>query len=741
MSFGWTVAKVVVTGSLLALGVAGCSSKSSSPSSTSPAGSGNDGNNGNSGNNGSSGAPSTSSGGAAPVGPTDPYNNGMMAVGQLNNAPQTKLPALPTLSNVVALQGDDGASITFDPVDGALDYRVYPLPADGDITVGAGGAVVVHNATYRCAGDREAPAAYADAEPQIGGEAIHTQVDQQMVGNYLRTLAGATLGYVYTQPGTGLVPVYALGESDPNADSTCYFGRWAASRVKKYTTSGDERTMLLKAFVRDDGVAFYVPATADGTTTNINFEDQQIGTPYQTRFYFPDGPETAAHPNKALAFPVLTAAAAGTQPLMRVFYQNSCGWSHDELAVGKERFNRIYHQGDKLPSFTLNWSGISPSATLVVEALDSGCPYQGYMAPQAFPTITVPFGDMNVVHQPWLTMDNIRAASSTGEVFVNGQHEATNQPKAIARSFISVKPQPHPKMDFFDDFAPDSTPETFTTVDCGSPDGNCYQTWRQQSPTFDQMFINAESGSVMGTGLYAFAPILGEWWVSYADVAADTNGKYRLTAVQKATMSDSKFLHVTMEVDAYTTSRRYPQILISDADVPVQYGLDKGHTIILQPRAVINTSIDFPDNYELQLCKLRTWDVNNQCPVYDLYHSLDSTGKTTRLNPNDEFGEHTSVEHRVLFDIYASTNRAYVFLDGAPYACADLPADAAPTGPVTVTWGDVLYHSAVDHTFAFHAAHMQVEQRRHFDNLGFSSGLSAPTWDESRLPCAAPIAL
>jgi hypothetical protein len=89
--------------------------------------------------------------------------------------------------------------------------------------------------------------------------------------------------------------------------------------------------------------------------------------------------------------------------------------------------------------------------------------------------------------------------------------------------------------------------------------------------------------------------------------------------------------------------------------------------------------------------------------------------------------------------VFASQSRAYLFLDGQPYACANLPTQAIPSGPVTVTWGDALYHSAVDHTYAFHTVHMLVEQRRHFDNLGFSSGVPAPAWDETRFPCAAPI--
>ena len=250
-----------------------------------------------------------------------------------------------------------------------------------------------------------------------------------------------------------------------------------------------------------------------------------------------------------------------------------------------------------------------------------------------------------------------------------------------------------------------------------------------------------ESGPTKGSGLLSYGPVLGEWWVNYADNAADTNGKYRLTAKQKATMNSSTFLHVTMEVDSYSTSRRYPQILISDQDAPVQYALAQGHTLIVQPRAEITTAIDWPIDLQLQVCNLRTWDVNNQCPVYDLYHLKDSGGKVVHLAPNDEVGEHASVDHRVLYDVYSSTQRTYVFLDGRPYACAILPSVGPPNGPVTVTWGDVLYHSGVDHTFAFHAAHMQTDMRRHFDNLGFSSGVPDPGWDESKLPCVPPISL
>jgi hypothetical protein len=691
------------------------------------------------------------------------YDSGLTTVGALDAAPPTTLPLLPSLTNVVGTLNDDSVSITFDPVVGALDYRVYALPADGDVTVASGGGVVVHNGTYRCAGNRETPDPNVDNTKSAAaqGDFVTTQVDQQTVGGFKRTLAGATLGYVYTQPGPGLVPVYALGDSNANADSDCSFSRWNESRAKHYTTSEPERTQLLAEFARDDGPVFYVPSASSGSTTSIYSDLQSTSF-----FYFAEGAEAAVHSSKKLAFSVLTAPTAGTVPLMRVYYSNNCGFSHDELVAGQERFNRAYKQGSSLPWWTLMWTGITGPTTLVVEALDNQCPFQGHLSPTAIPQVTAFFGSSPLIHQPFVTLDGVRTASATTEVFINGQHAPAWQwdgtktgsstptaaqllantgageplPKATARSFINVQPNKHGAMDFLATFPPGGTPETFTTVPCGVPGGNCYATWRQQSKTFDQMFIDVESDK-NNSPMIGYGPVLGEYWVTYADIGADTNGKYRLTANQKATMSASTFLHVTMEADSYSTARRYPQILISDQSAPVQYNMSQGHTLVVQPIGRVSQWYYWPLDYALQVCNKREWDVNNQCPQYDLYHVTKADGMTVdHLAPNAEVGEHASVDHRAIYDVYASTGRVYLFLDGQPYGCANLPASGAPgAGPVSVTWGDALYHSAVDLTVGFHTDHMQIEQRRHFDNLGFSSGVAAPTWDETRLPCASPI--
>ncbi len=61
------------------------------------------------------------------------------------------------------------------------------------------------------------------------------------------------------------------------------------------------------------------------------------------------------------------------------------------------------------------------------------------------------------------------ASSPTTEVFVNGQAAGTNQPRAIARSFVNVAPQPHAPMDFFANFAPSHSTETLHPGSCGAP--------------------------------------------------------------------------------------------------------------------------------------------------------------------------------------------------------------------------------------------------------------------------------
>jgi hypothetical protein len=637
-------------------------------------------------------------------------------------APDTELPPVPRLVNVRATARGDSVSISFDPIEGAPDYRVYELPTDDRITVGDDGQVAIADAVYRCAGNRQAPPANMDDGPMLQSGAIFTFVEKQGVFGFDRNLDNATLGYVYAEPGDGRIPVYALGSPDPEDDVSCYFMRWNETRIKRYVTSEDERDSLLASGWRNHGIAFYAPESTDGTRP-VYMSDIAANP----SFAWIDGPEAELRENGSERFRALTDAATDAVPLMRVFYSNVCGRSHDEVVVGRARFERARRQGDQLPMFELQWSGLSGRTTLVVEALDQGCPgLGGMLAPESRPAGLTAF---DKTYHRWITPEEAQAADPDGALFINGQHDVANRPRAIARSFITIEPGAEPDLDWFMGFGPDDTLGTFTDLECGALSGNCFQEFRMRSEVADLGFFAVESER------FGFRSMFGQWWLTYADWAADTNGKVRLTPLQKGEVSADSFLYATMEVDAFTSHRRYPQLLISDQEPPVQHNLVNGNTVLVQTFGL------WPPVYEVQICDHRTWDVNNQCPRADLYHVRNPNDPTeiTALAPNAEVGEHTGVDRSTFFEAYVSTSRIFLFLDGEPYGCADLPAAGVPQGEVTVTFGDVLYHSDADELEwdGYMRQNVHFETRRHFDNLGFKSRVPAPAWDYTRFPCTS----
>jgi hypothetical protein len=550
-----------------------------------------------------------------------------------------------------------------------------------------------------------------------------------MVDGYARKTSDATLGYVSTTPGPGLVPVYALGDSARDSDNVdCYFMRWPESRVKKYTTDDSERAQMLAAHFRDDGIAFYAPKPGTAGTANVYLgTDSNKGPLYVT-----PGPEYDKRKGDGgtftPAFSVFTAAAPDLEPLMRVHYENECGRAHDELAAGQAKFNKAYKQGFQ-PINELHWSGLTKETVLVVEAVDKLCPFQGVLSPRSRPARVDPFmAPATDIHYPaFLTLDEMRAASPTGEVYVSGEGDAGVVPHAIARACVKVSPSELPAMDF----RYEGDPEQYAAEKMAD-----FQTWQTESPTF-----NAELYAT-ATDEWAIGGMLGELWTVHADWAADTGGKLRMTAKQMATLAADSFIHATMEVDTVSTDRRYPQLIISDQPWPVQDNLPNGNTLVVQTRS----GNSGPTEAQIQFCDHRTWDVNNQCPQWDLFVLGGGDGF---LSPRPEMNGMGGVDRTVRFDVYASTSRVYLFTNGIPYGCADLPPGKIAAGPATVTFGDVLYHSAVDFSpgvsiptwYPFHEKHMHMLTTRHFSNLGFSSHVPAPGWDENRIPCSSPSTL
>jgi hypothetical protein len=700
---------------------------------------------------------------------------------------ESGLPELPELTNVVATEREDSVGIDFDPVDNAVDYRVYPLPSAADVTVNADGSLTIKNAIYRCAGLREtfdlpnATLPAADAYQD-------TQNPNQQYSWIAPIPANPTLGYVYATPGKGHVPVYAVGVH-PSVNEV----GWRESRPKIYTTSATLRETWLGRGARDDGIVFYVPATASSATETVYHSEtvQPVGgwTQY-TEYYFTEA-DRAAHamdstPPEA-AFQVLSAVTEGAKPLKAVLYQP--GMNHTELAVGNERFNRAAHQGPG-PLWHLEWAGLTTQTTLVVEALSAGCPFQGFLSPQS---VDAP------PHQPLDTLAQLQKASSTGEVFINGQYDVPGtsfpillgngatggiwstsdagsplvqtpsiSPIPIARSFILVNPRPHNPADWdwyegfnvgtsFGAVVQGKDPANCTCQVAGTPfpcqsgGGGCgYWT----SPTLEIGAYELDVPTASNKVVFAQGQFLGQFWDVFDDAYQDVTGFLRLTAPQQATVASdpNKFLHVTWSVTSVSTDRRYPQLIVSDQPSPVQDGFANPDSNFLLIQTKQGPSMILEAEAFHGLVNGKPWAVNNQSPIhalidYDTWNGTSpgpSSPTSEIIPPADPPFEHVGLDRMTHFDAYISSNLLYVFMDGAPAGCTQYPANGfALGGSVSVSFGDVLYHEAATDElictqpkpYPFMHEHQCAETKRQWDDLGFKSGVDPPAWDATKFPC------
>jgi hypothetical protein len=639
---------------------------------------------------------------------------------------ESPLPQVPRIDNLVVTVRADTAIVDFSAVDGAKDYRVYPLPDEHDVLVGTNGEVVVRDAIYRCGGAHPRDNRQTDA---INGFDMTFTAN---VGGYTRSESEAVLGHVYLTPAADRVPVYRV--ANPNLVGG-YVWEYLVPPAKEfngaeYVDSVEERDELVAQGWRDDGIAFYVSKNGKRNVYRREYADTGLSV------FYTDGPEKAARDaqggSAGVSFKVLDAEGPDTVPLYRLFYffHND----HDVLAAGEANRERVLYQGN-LPITSVSWPGLKGETTLVVEALDSGCPFpNGFVGAMRADGI-----DGGVVVPPTITLNDARLA--TGEVFINGQYEPENRPKAIARGYVTVKPKPHPDMDWFESFDPDKKLAPFQTI---VDDGNYTRVFRN-----GKLSVELPMG---GNGMYAYGPLLGQ-------LAIGSNSGYNIVALgADAKLEANSYLHVTMAVDIPSTGRRYPQIMVTDAplghpdeihssSVPMVSHLgpmpvDNAppgdyHTIIVQTF--------FQPQLEIQFCDQRGWGVSQQCPKANIYGYPESSPEepwTRPWLPNPVLGEFAGTDRLVKFDAYFSTNRVYVFVEDRPMGCAVLPPQRFPGGPVNVVFSSTAYHIDIDEQVERDPPRHEYWRRyslgyveRKVDDLGVKSGVNAPAWDESILPC------
>jgi hypothetical protein len=675
-------------------------------------------------------------------------------VSQLDGAVDANLGLLPPLTNVTGTEREDSVGIDFDPVDNAIDYRVYPLPDPTSVTTNTDGSLTIKNAIYRCAGLRQA----FDLPNNTSNDLNHPSAGQVYAsGAYswgATVPASPTLGYVYPTAAPDRVPVYAVA-----VHATAPESGWLEARPKIYTTDSTRRQTLLSQGGRDDGIVFYVPAAASAATETIyGSETAEVvagqGWTQYTDYYF-TAANKAAHDKDttpaAPAFQVLTASAVGTEPLMSVFY--NAPQAHIELVAGNERFKRASNQGQG-PLWHLEWSGVTQPTILVVEALASGCPFQGLISPAS---LSAP------PHQPFLTLAQVQQASPTGEVYINGQYDLPGalanglamlktpsaSPIPIARSYLQVAPQPHDPSawDWYQGFNVGTPAPTETaTPDPKFTGDNASGHWSSSIFDFGAYSIDNPTGPLV----FTHGPVLGQFWHVFDDWSQDVTGRLRFTAQEKATIAadGGTFLHVTWTVNTVGTDRRYPQVLVTDQPIPVEDGFQNPNGNFLLIQTIEGPSMRLEVQAFRGLVNGGPWAVNNQAPNhplidYDNWNNGNNTNAT--IPPAESPFEHAGVDRMTKYDAFVSSNTVYVYMDGLPAGCVHYPTSGfALSGSVTVTFGDVLYHEGAQDEglcdqskpYAFLHEHQCNETIRHWDDLGIKNGAAVPAWD-ARFACTA----
>jgi len=674
------------------------------------------------------------------------------------------VPELPVIQNVKVTTRGDTATIDFEPVAGAVDYRIYPEPAAADWLIGAAGEVGVKNGIYRCAGDR----VFRDRAADQGAlyECSITGCDNTR-HDYTRTEAESTLGYVFLTPAADRVPVYRI--ANPNGGGGFMNADWVVplyseANSAEYLTDPARREALLAQGWRDDGVVFYtVPdSTTTGTKTvyRIHYADGADWQGNNVVFFFTEGPEYDTRSKQAAKeiadlgprFKILAAPQAGAVPLRRLTYSGA----FDVLAAGEARFQLALHQGG-LPLASLTWPGIKKPTRFIIEALNAGCPFpNGYVAsfhhePDVDRTSMQPF------NAPSLTLDEARLSS--GEVFINGQHDPTSRPKPMARAYVDVTPVAPPAMDFL------------ATFDDGAPWGP-FTKYRDNNAF---LFRNADwaidtSGC---TDNFTFGPLLGQFVLGFADGGSSCNISITPRKVPTKIAAE-RFLHVRMMSDIPSTGRRYPQIMITDVpmkpdpapdagnvyDIPIHTRLGSFSFDLVGPDGKAGTADDLPakggqsivvqpfggyQETQIEFCDMRGWGVSQQCSRANVYgfHAGDYMETWDKpWTPVPVQGDLAGFDRPVQWDVYASTSRVYVFMDGKPSACAVLPDGRMPAGDVTVAYRAVVYHCGIDETITpddtghrYEHDYSLCHSDRHMDDFGINLSEPAPAWDESVLPC------
>lgn len=408
-------------------------------------------------------------------------------------------------------------------------------------------------------------------------------------------------------------------------------------------------------------------------------------------------------------------------------------------------------------------AGLAKETRLVVEAIDTPCPFTGVLGAKHAEIQVVNYQVDPADQTPVTVFTEPEIVEEYGSLIFNGHAPgpetsapAPLQPtKVLARTTLVVTPAGTavPPMPFHEDFTALDQP-VFVSELPGFDRSMLGKLYENERFTFTTYGADHSQTFIDRGRLHT---LLADW---HQDIFS-SNVMYPKSPVH---LSDADYLHVTFRVASNATQRRYWWLVLCGAGAPgatmdaagkllgniiqtpffyQEDGLDPsvegwnclqifprdGYAFPLppsntNPESDVRVMVNLPDK------PIRENVVNVSPPMYPesigqpgWYRQLDASGAPSAPILDDQM----LVAPTTRFDFYIRRDRVVMYVEGEQRLCNDFPSVALTMPEAALGFGQVLYHSAAER-LEFHAPYWdRTGQRYYLENTPF---IDARTWDD-----------
>ncbi len=407
-------------------------------------------------------------------------------------------------------------------------------------------------------------------------------------------------------------------------------------------------------------------------------------------------------------------------------------------------------------------AGLTGETRLVVEAIDTTCPFTGVRGAEHADLIADNASLGPADKGPFSVYTEAEIVQKYGSLIVNGHAPgeklgapaALAPPKVLARTTLKITPLgygAHP-FTFLDDFAAPDQPSFVSMV-----------------PVFDRsqkgkLYQNASfSFYTYGADLSHFFIDHGRLHTVLADWAQEIFASNIVYPRAPVALSSDDYLRVTFEVSTNATQRRYWWLVLCGAGEPgatmsadgkllgniiqtpffyQEDGLDpsvEGWNCLqvfprdgwgfplppddTNPESDIRVMVNLADK------AIRDSVVNVSPPMYPdalgkpgWYRQRDGAGKLTAPMLDDQL----LIAPAAHFDVYVRRDRVIVLVNGEQRLCNDFPSVPLTMAEGALGFGHVLYHSAAEREEFSAPYWLRTGQRYYLTNTPF---IDARSWD------------